>query len=76
MNQDDIQNQVFKVGSLWAAVGIGSWTDAAAFLAAVYSLILLLEWAWKRIARPLLVRFGWMQPATVPAHITGGDDGE
>lgn len=30
------------------AIGITSWGDFAAMLAAVYSLILIGEWAWKK----------------------------
>jgi hypothetical protein len=47
-----------KIGSAWALVGITSWADAAAALAAVYSLILILEWIWKKFTRPFLERKG------------------
>lgn len=43
-----------KLGTVWAAVGITSWADAAAFLAALYSLLLVLEFLWKKLARPFL----------------------
>lgn len=39
---------VVKVFSAWAAaIGISSWSDLAAAAAAVYSLILICEWAYK-----------------------------
>lgn len=42
-----------KAGGAWlAAVGLGSWSDLAAMLAAFYSLLLIVEWFWKRVARP------------------------
>ena len=56
MNPDEIQNQVFKVGSLWALIGVTSWTEAAAFLGFLYSAILILEWLWKKIKPALIAR--------------------
>jgi hypothetical protein len=39
-----------KLMTAWALVGITSWADAAAAaLAALYSLLLILEWCWKKI---------------------------
>jgi hypothetical protein len=38
-----------KVGTAWAAVGITSWSEAAGFLAALYTLILIGEWVYKKI---------------------------
>jgi hypothetical protein len=66
----EIQNQLFKVGSAWALIGITSWAEAAAALAAIYSLLLILEWLWKKIARPLLVHFGVVEATAQKA----GDD--
>jgi hypothetical protein len=50
---------VIKVVSAWAAVGFTSWTDVAAFLAAIYSLLLIAEWVWKKVGRPFADRRGW-----------------
>lgn len=36
-----------KLTSVWAAVGISSWSDFAAFIASIYSCILVIEWIWK-----------------------------
>ncbi len=47
-----------RIASLWGVIGITSWTDFAAFLAALYSLILIGEWLWKRFIRPFLERRG------------------
>jgi hypothetical protein len=48
-----------KLGSVWAAVGITSWAEAAAALAALYSLLLIGEFLWKKVLRPLGIRLGW-----------------
>lgn len=47
-----------KAGAAWAAVGITNWSDFAAFLAAVYSAILICEWIWKRLLRPAAEKRG------------------
>ena len=49
-----------KLVSVWAAVSFTSWADVAAFLAAVYSLLLIGEWLWKKIGRPFCERRGWI----------------
>lgn len=46
-----------KLGSVWAAVGITSWADFAAFLAALYSALLIGEFLWKKAVKPFLARF-------------------
>lgn len=42
---------VAKGVTAWAAVGISSWHDVAAVLAAVYTALLIIEWVWKRLRR-------------------------
>lgn len=37
-----------KIGTAWAAVGVTSWSEAAGFLATVYTLILIGEWVYKK----------------------------
>lgn len=44
---------VAKAGTAWAGVGlahlgINTWSDAAAVLATIYTLILICEWFWKK----------------------------
>lgn len=40
------------VASLWLQqLGFNSWADVAAFLAAVYSLFLIIDWVYKRVRR-------------------------
>lgn len=50
-----------KIGTAWAAVGITSWADAASALAFFYTLLLVCEWIWKRLIRPLAERHGWLK---------------
>lgn len=50
-----------KIGTAWAAVGITSWADAASALAFMYTLLLLLEWVWKRLVRPFAERRSWLK---------------
>lgn len=50
-----------RVASLWGLIGITSWSDFAAFLAAIYSLILICEWLWKRFVRRFLERRGVLE---------------
>ena len=38
-----------KVLSVWAAFGITTWQEAAAFAAFIYSLCLIAEWLYKRV---------------------------
>lgn len=52
-----------KLTSVWAAVGITSWADAAAFLAALYSVLLIAEFMWKKFGRPFAEWRGWVAPA-------------
>ena len=49
-----------KAGAAWSAtgiawwlesIGVNSWGDVAAMLAALYSFLLICEWIWKRIKR-------------------------
>jgi hypothetical protein len=50
MTQHDstVGDQGLKLLTVWAAVGITSWSDAAAFLASIYSALLIGEWVYKK----------------------------
>jgi len=50
-----------KILTAWAAVGLTSWTEIAAALAALYTFLLILEWLWKKLARPFCERHGWVR---------------
>ncbi|MDM5178501.1 hypothetical protein PO883_14985 [Massilia sp. DJPM01] len=51
--------QVAKIGTVWAAIGITSWAEAASFLAFLLSLAALCEWLWKKL-KPVAIRRGWI----------------
>jgi hypothetical protein len=61
-DRSEIAAAVAKVATVWAAVGITSWADAASFLAAIYTAMLICEWLWKRVFKPIAVREGWLKP--------------
>jgi hypothetical protein len=50
----EVSSPLVKLGSLWALIGITSWTDFASFLGAVYSMILIGEWLWKKVFKRML----------------------
>lgn len=56
-----VTNPIAKAVTLWAAVGITSWADFASLLAALYSLILIGEWIWKKWMRPRLEVRGYIK---------------
>ncbi len=56
---ETIAAPVAKATTAWAAVGITSWSTFSSFLAAIYSLLLILEWCWKRFLRDQFVKRGW-----------------
>lgn len=62
-NTDTVQALVDggKITSVWVAVGISSWNDAAAAAAAIYSVILICEWLWKKVLRPFGENHGWIE---------------
>lgn len=61
-NYTSVDYPLFKVAIAWlAAIGISSWSDVAAMLAAFYSLLLIGEWFWKRTLRPCFERRGWVK---------------
>jgi hypothetical protein len=61
MNSQQIENQTAKIVSAWALIGITSWAEAASFAAFLYSALLILEWLWKRVFKPLAVARGWVK---------------
>lgn len=47
MDKSEVAQPIAKMLSAWALVGVTSWADFAAMLAAFYSLLLIVEWFWK-----------------------------
>lgn len=58
-----------KIVSAWAVIGITSWADFAAFLGAIYTAVLLAEWVFKKIIRPICIRRGWMVPVALQQRL-------
>lgn len=52
---------VAKLGSVWASVGVSTWSDAASMFAAILSMLFILEWFWEKIIRPFLEDRGVMK---------------
>lgn len=59
--QNTVTAPAVKVITAWAAVGITSWADVASVLAALYTLILIIDWAWKKFGRPFAEDRGWVK---------------
>ena len=72
MENNDIQMPVTKVVSLWALIGVTTWTEAAAFAGFVYSLILIGEWLWKKVFRRIAESKGLVQKRRVSDTDIGG----
>lgn len=56
-----VNHSAAKVASVWVATLFTSWADVAAFLAAIYSLLLIGEWLWKKVGRPFCEARGWLK---------------
>lgn len=70
---EHIAAPVAKTVSMWATIAAGmsiqSWADAASFatflaaaIGALYSFLLVAEWFWKKLWRPLALHWGWIKP--------------
>ncbi len=57
MENDGVAQPLAKAASAWALAGISSWTELASALAAIYTLLLIVEWCWKIAAAR-----GWIKP--------------
>lgn len=62
MSERDIAAPAAKLATVWAAVGVSSWADAAALAAFLYSVLLISEWFWKKFWRRILERRGYIKP--------------
>jgi hypothetical protein len=67
-NNPHIENKLEKVFSLWALIGVTSWAEFASFLGAIYSMLLISEWFWKRFLKDQFLVWGWLK-ATAKADI-------
>lgn len=69
----DIAAPVAKTVTMWATIaagiGINTWAEAASFasfcaaaIGSLYSFLLVTEWVWKKVVRPISVEVGLLQP--------------
>jgi hypothetical protein len=63
----DIHNPAIKAASAIAAAGFAglTWNEIAAILAAFYTLLLICEWVWKRVIKPMALTRGWIKPKLI-----------
>lgn len=60
MNDNQVNHPVLKLASVGAAWWAGmSWGELASMLAALYTLLLITDWVWKRFGKPFAIRMGW-----------------
>lgn len=50
--------KVASVGMAWLA-GM-TWGERASMMAAGYTALLIIDWFWKRLGKPLAIRRGWI----------------
>ncbi len=59
--ETEIQGKIFKVGTVWGAIGVTSWAEAASFMAFIYSMALFGEWLWKKLIKPMMIKRGYIK---------------
>lgn len=64
-----------KIASVWAAVGVTSWSEAASFVAFLYTLCLFSRWVWIHGIKPICVRRGWIAAGNAAADAGDEDAG-
>jgi hypothetical protein len=72
--QEVVTNVGYKIGAIWLGIGVSSWSEAAAFFAAVLSFLALAEWVWKKALRPSFVYFGYAKPIRRKVKMVEVDD--
>lgn len=63
MSKDyEVNHPVLKIFSaILASLAGMSWGEIASMLAAGYTVLLIVDWFWKRIFKPVCVRKGWIK---------------
>lgn len=72
--QEVVTNVGYKIVAIWLGIGVSSWSEAAAFFAAVLSFLALAEWVWKKTLRPSLVYLGYVRPIKRKVKMVEVDD--
>ena len=63
----DVADQVVQAATTtsnyetWMAINSIPWGTIASIAAALYSILLISEWFWKKLWRPFLERRGWVK---------------
>lgn len=61
------KNSTFET---WIWVNSIPWGTVASIVAVIYTSLLIFEWFWKKLWRPLFERNGWIKPKQGPRIIT------
>ena len=62
MNDNTVQHAFAKAASAIVFTFAGlSWSEIAALLAACYTSLLIIDWFWVRLWRPMLEARGWLK---------------
>lgn len=62
MRDDQVNHPIFKVASVGAAWFAGmTWGELASMMACGYTLLLIVDWFWKRFGKTLAIRRGWIK---------------
>lgn len=61
-----------RAGSLFADLLVLSWPNIASMAAALYTVLLVSEWFWKKVWRPVFERCGWIKPK--PRRVLTADE--
>lgn len=64
IDQTQMRVDAAKLGTAWAGVGAVAtwdWGQIAEMLAALYTVLLIADWLWRRVARPTAESRGWLQ---------------
>lgn len=65
MSTPDVQHDVIAhvavawVGVIFAKLGIHTWSDLAAVLASIYTLLMIGDWVWRKWVRKWARKRGW-----------------
>ena len=61
MNHESNTTFFAKLGSVWGAMFITSWSELAGFLGTIYTLWMIGQKAWRELVKPYLKRKGFIR---------------
>lgn len=64
MNDHEAKATTMKLTLAWLGVTFSwtfTWAEFAAMLAAIYTILLIFEWIWKKVVRPFCEMHGWVK---------------